>query len=217
MSEIETRLKLSEIKRDDRLYPRTKTDWVTIHTYKEAMISGAKFPPVAVAKLDDEFVLIDGWHRFEATRQLKKEDITVEILPLATRQEAFIESIKRNIVHGRQFSAFEKITLATRLEKMNISSAEVSKILNISETRMVSMKGARLKFSPELNEEIVVKSPLKHLDEISEEQNHAQNMLMERSQTHILDTMINMLMNKMFDLKDKRVKDKLYVIRKLLE
>lgn len=52
---------------------RATTNKSTAKRYVELMKNGITFPPVVVDVLDDENVLVDGFHRLEATNQLGKD------------------------------------------------------------------------------------------------------------------------------------------------
>lgn len=81
----QTLLKLSEIVRDEDIYPRQNVSHVTIESYVEALKVGARFPPVEVQRVwikngedfEEKTVCLDGWHRLEAYREYSKlEDVT---------------------------------------------------------------------------------------------------------------------------------------------
>jgi hypothetical protein len=52
-----------------------------IATYRNRMIAGDRFPPIAVIKLFGRYVIADGHKRYSAYRGLHRGDILVEVWP----------------------------------------------------------------------------------------------------------------------------------------
>ncbi|MCA7960944.1 hypothetical protein LGM14_25915 [Burkholderia multivorans] len=59
-------LKQAEIRREISLQTRVGIDMATVEEYKEALLSGAEFPPIVVFFDKLYYYLADGWHRYEA-------------------------------------------------------------------------------------------------------------------------------------------------------
>ena len=111
------KVKLSEIKKDDDVYPREKISHKTITSYIEAIRGGAEFPPVEVQRISDngvtKLISLDGWHRIEAYREYNKnsdgaaiDEIETtywkeEILDKSEHLEALrIRAVQNNLQHG---------------------------------------------------------------------------------------------------------------------
>ncbi len=54
-----------------------------IESYRRAMVSGERFPPVSVIRVGPRFVIADGHKRFRACRALGADQIPVELWPLS--------------------------------------------------------------------------------------------------------------------------------------
>jgi len=62
---------LSEIKFDASIYPRSKPSSATIDTYADALLGGAKFPPIVLEAGTNR--LLDGYHRWKAYLRAKEQ------------------------------------------------------------------------------------------------------------------------------------------------
>lgn len=71
----------------------------TVDDYARQMEDGAKFPPVIVFHDSVEYYLADGFHRYFATRKLKRITIDVDVVK-GTLREAILYSLKANKLHG---------------------------------------------------------------------------------------------------------------------
>ena len=71
----------------------------TVDDYARQMEDGAKFPPVIVVHDGVEYYLADGFHRYFATRKLKRITIDVDVVK-GTLREAILYSLKANKLHG---------------------------------------------------------------------------------------------------------------------
>jgi hypothetical protein len=92
-------LSIKLINQDTALQPRAKMDTAIIDEYKESMKAGDGFPPVIVYKIGEEFVLVDGYHRYLAAKGAKKDKILAEVR-IGTMRDAILASVGVNAVHG---------------------------------------------------------------------------------------------------------------------
>jgi len=81
MSE-EKKINVSQIEKDDDIYPRQQVSHTTIKYYAESMKAGAKFPPIIVQKIRDDgnkrTIVVNGWHRAKAYEEIGKEQVRVK-------------------------------------------------------------------------------------------------------------------------------------------
>jgi hypothetical protein len=80
-------------------YPRVKLDRDTVVRYKELYESGAKVDPIIIQK---ERYGIDGKHRLQAQKELGWSQVDVIIKEISAN-EIYLESIRLNSQHGKQF------------------------------------------------------------------------------------------------------------------
>ena len=207
---------ITSIKIDEEIYPRVSVDWVTSARYYNALKSGAVFPPIVVAVLEKKFILVDGGHRLKAHKDNKETHLKCEVLKGLTRAEIYEEAVRRNSTHGRQFSTQEVTKIIVTLENFGYDSAKISELVRIPANELKSFVAKRMTRITETNEEIYLKSPLKHLSGIIQDEMPKQDLFNSKSQIHLLSCVIDLLENKYVNRTDELVMEKLAKIYKLL-
>lgn len=91
------------------LYPRLKTDHLTVEKYAESL---EVLPPIEVNQHNE---LIDGWHRWTAYKENKAESIPAFVTPTESDAQLLELAIERNAKFGLQLSEADKRDLAERL------------------------------------------------------------------------------------------------------
>ena len=124
------KIPLSQIEIDDKFYPRTVPDWMTVQRYSDAMESGIAFPPITVVKTSGHYLLLDGRHRFEATRKLDHERIYA-VVKQVPKKQWFQIALQMNMTNGKPLSMQERLTGANRLLDEGLSRATVAKLVHI--------------------------------------------------------------------------------------
>lgn len=153
-------LKLSEVKIDENLYPRMSANHFIVSRYFNAMKAGAKFPPIVVAQTDRGNVLIDGRHRLEASRGCKETHIQAEVKIGMTDREIYLEAVKTNMVHGKQFSTQEVTQIAVTLKDMDMSLNEISEIIRIPADKLNEFVASRITRITETGKDVALKKSL---------------------------------------------------------
>jgi hypothetical protein len=92
-------LSIKLINQDTALQPRAKMDTAIIDEYKESMKAGDAFPAVTVFKIAEEYILVDGYHRYLAAKGAKKDKILADV-HIGTMREATLFSVGVNAIHG---------------------------------------------------------------------------------------------------------------------
>ncbi len=210
-------LPIKSLVMDKEVYPRTMIDWMQVVRYEEAMMSGAVFPPITVTKYKGKWIVIDGFHRVEAKKKLKEKYIEAEILNLKTKKEIYIEAVKRNIGHGRQFSSYERTKIILTLEKWKLSQVQISEIVRIPVEKITPFVAKRITRITETREEIPLKAPLKVLSGTEVEDMPVQRVFSNQNQIQILDSLICLLENNYIDLTSEIIVEKLRKLQGLIE
>lgn len=98
-----------------------------------------RLPHVSVFEVDGELYLVDGWHRMEAARRLKKESITCTLIGKGSLVEAQDEADKANLTHGVMLTAEQRKEIAKRfLSRHNDWTArEVAKVMGVHNSTIV--------------------------------------------------------------------------------
>ena len=155
-------LRINEIKFDKELYPRNSYAWNIVQKYKLHLKNGANFPPIKVWLHKNKHYLIDGKHRIEAYKQLKREYIQSIVYNFKTSQEAYIESVKSNMQHGLQFSAYDTTKIILRLRDFKLDDNLISKIVQMPLDNMTRFIGKRVIITS-TGETHPLKAQFKHL------------------------------------------------------
>ena len=112
------------------LYPRIDHDPATVSRYAEDL---SVLPPIEV---NQQNILIDGWHRWTAHRQAGSKTIPVTVTKTASEAEVFELAVVRNAAHGLPMSGADKAQYAKRIwnatAKVDQSDAEERLILVLS-------------------------------------------------------------------------------------
>jgi len=96
------------------------------------MRGGIKFPPIAVAKVDQKpGIIVDGVHRFEARKLLKRESIEVEDKGEMTRAQAFAEAVRLNARHGKPLTKGDRLAAYKRLLEEGFEVEKAAEIVSI--------------------------------------------------------------------------------------
>ena len=91
------------------LYPRIDHDPATVSRYAEDL---SVLPPI---EINQQKILIDGWHRWTAHRQAKAETVPVTVTKTASEAEVFELAVVRNAAHGLPMSGADKAQYAKRI------------------------------------------------------------------------------------------------------
>jgi hypothetical protein len=131
MSDKVKRLPTDSIEFVKELYPRLREDDAAIERYRESI---DRLPPVVVAR---GRVLVDGFHRWQAHRREKTEDIAAVDLGNLTDVEILKESVRRNSSHGRQLETKDKRRMADLLYRQGTRDAkELIDLLSVTESTL---------------------------------------------------------------------------------
>ena len=104
-----TLVPVSDINFRKDLYPRIDHDPATVSRYAEDL---SVLPPIEV---NQQNILIDGWHRWTAHRQDGSKTIPVTVTKTASEAEVFELAVVRNAAHGLPMSGADKAQYAKRI------------------------------------------------------------------------------------------------------
>lgn len=109
------------------LYPRIEHDISTIQKYAENLDC---MPPI---EINQDYILIDGYHRWTAYKKLEIEEIEVIVIQTKSDNEILALSIEKNAKHGLQLNDKDKKSMAIRLYNsgVGIDKKEIARILSV--------------------------------------------------------------------------------------
>lgn len=131
---------LSLLVLDYTVYPRHKLSQYHVNELAEALQAGAKFPPVVYDK--NTFIIIDGFHRTTAYKQVLGPDavIPAEALECKSKSEIILKSAEYNSRHGLKFTAWDKARCISLARTNQIKEEFMMKALNIPQERFDALK-----------------------------------------------------------------------------
>ncbi len=104
-----------------------------IGRYMEKYESGTS-KPILVKEIDrHEYILIDGKHRLEAKKRLKKRKIDCEITDLEDR-ELYAKAVECNMEHGVSLSKIEEVGVLKNLIEEGRTQLQMAKIFHIDQS-----------------------------------------------------------------------------------
>jgi ParB-like chromosome segregation protein Spo0J len=133
-------LRLDEIQICTDLQPRVGgIDGPHVRALQE---SAAIWPPLAVAKRGDSYLLIDGFHRYAAAQNLGLVEVPAEILNLRADADLRAEAFSLNAGHGRPLSLDDRRAEAARLlsQDSQTSNMEASRRVGLSPSTVQSIR-----------------------------------------------------------------------------
>jgi hypothetical protein len=203
-------LNIKEIVLDTNIYPRVMIDRLTSIRYTYALKSGSVFPLITVTKLDKKYYAIDGWHRIQAYKNNHIMHIKAELVKCKDMQEAYIEAVKRNAVHGKQFSVQEQAIIINKLQEIGLEKAIISRIIPIPQDKIEKFVADRMTVNS-VGQPVFLKAPLKNMSSapVSMEFNQEQHILTASSDLQLLDQVNFMLKNNAFDMNNPKVRKRI--------
>lgn len=199
-------LKIAGLKFDPELYPRLKVGWLTAYQYAQAMKAGSVFPPIVAGRFSGQLYVVDGWHRVEAKKILGEEYVEGVVKEYKSREDMFVEAIKLNVSHGRPLSVQEKVRLIKKLEDLNFSLEQISKIVLVPVERVEVFK-ARAIVGPN-GKPIYIKSAVARAVETPEEAAGVDmSRFSVRNVADLLEQLIELLESDVYPFDNKRVKE----------
>lgn len=117
---------ITEVKFRQDLYPRIKLDPALVQRYADEI---ERMPPIEV---NQDGILIDGYHRLTAYKKLETEEVPVTIIHTGDDGEIFRLAIEKNAKHGSQLNVEDKKQDAIRLFTGGAAREQIANMLSVS-------------------------------------------------------------------------------------
>ncbi len=127
------KIKLQNITTDESLQLRVETSSPTVAEYEERMGEGEQFPPLLVWQSDGVYILLDGWHRYQAAVNLGFVDYDAKVFT-GSKTEALIAAAISNRTHGLPMTRADKRKAIQRLVESSgeLSSNQIANAIGVS-------------------------------------------------------------------------------------
>lgn len=124
---------LSDLTLPEDIYTRARGTpwWAHVHVYTEEMKAGAKFPPIIVGQLDDQLIVVDGYHRYQATKKLGIEHIQGILKKYKSMADLLVDAVAANNHHGIRYTPQDKSHIADLLQKHGLEPQKISELVRI--------------------------------------------------------------------------------------
>jgi len=126
-------VKISELTLDSGLWPRMELNAVHVGWMANMLAGGASLPPIIV---DQRGRVIDGWHRIEAHKHLKREEIACEAVTYEDDAACYADAVARNVVHGRNLTSYELTSAALKLQEMGWTVERIADAIHMSRVKI---------------------------------------------------------------------------------
>ena len=125
------RMPVSEVVFRQDLYPRLTHDPALVQKYQDNL---EVLPPIEV---NQNNILIDGWHRWAAHRQAGYTTIEAMVVETESEAEVLRLSVLRNAAHGKQMSYKDKRAFARKMyAAKEMTADDLQRLLSVSKRWM---------------------------------------------------------------------------------
>jgi len=123
---------LSKLVTDYALYPREGLDSYLISRITDTIQAGYELPPIVVEK--ETNVIVDGHHRCTSWEKVYGVNSKIEVVfkVYVSKQERFLDAVKRNATHGRPLTMQDKTRCMCVAKDMNIKTDQVAEALSLT-------------------------------------------------------------------------------------
>ena len=127
-------LTISELETPEDIYTRARGSpwWAHVHAYAEEMKAGAEFPPILVGEYEDRLIVVDGYHRVGACKELGLEFIKGKLKKYKSIVDLVEDSVKANNHHGIRYTPQDKAHIAKMLEEYGLEKQTISSLVRVS-------------------------------------------------------------------------------------
>lgn len=205
------------------IWPRDHEYYQISYRYMASMKAGIKFPPITTGTIKtaedpEALYLIDGRHRLKAYDMLDITEVEAEINHYESFEEAFYDSVRRNIIHGQPLTAYEVGCVIKRLLEKGKDRVYIANLLQITLDDLKKFIEKRLVEVEENVYEVVKKPvrPVKHRitsSKIAEEQRGLTGI----SQMKLVGDLVKIIEIGLLDVDNKKLMKRLENLCDLLK
>ena len=110
-----------------------------VEYFKELLTHG-RVDPILLAKNGLRYILIDGWHRFEAATHLGQKTIEAKAEDIP-ESEWMVRAYTANAKHGQPLTREERDEFISILARQGRKQGEIAKIIGLSQQRISQIVG----------------------------------------------------------------------------
>jgi ParB-like chromosome segregation protein Spo0J len=207
-------IELDKIVIDDTMYIRPGgLDAQNVASLMHSMQAGEPIPQAVVER--STMIMVDGRHRFDAARRLKRKSLDCVLKDYASPQKRLIDASRLNRSHGKALSQWDRVHISTLADALGgIEPEELADAMGITVEKLGELRSTRLgllhtprpasgtsKFAAHNGKAIALKYSVRHLAgrELSEAQVAAHDKLGGSDQLQTVNSLIMIIENEMLD------------------
>lgn len=210
--------KAAELVEDFDLYPRNNVDSQHVKHLVEALAAGEELPPGIIDKKTKR--LIDGFHRKRARIQLYGPDAEMEVIEKTYKNDAemFLDAMRYNAAHGVKLDQCDRTHCVIIAERLSIPLEAVAGALHVPIERLGMLRTHRTALGSS-GLTIPLKRTISHFagKRLNKAQAEANEKLSGMNQAFYANQLIMLIENRLLDLEDERLMDRLKVLHEALE
>ena len=191
-----TSIPLSKLVLDDAFYPRQNVNEVHVRSMVRTLKGEQSLPPIVVwrrgANGSTEMVIVDGWHRYQATSRTGAKTINAEVRKYRTEVEAFKDAVMLNTSHGLRLDDNDCQKVIEVGATLGLKSVELAGMLRTSlshlrllENRFATVTEAKAGVK---EQRIALKNSVRHLAGHSITPKQVEAMKQAPGQSYLLTT-----------------------------
>lgn len=108
--------------------------------YFKELLKDGQVDPILLARNSSRYILIDGWHRFEAAIQLGKKSIEAKVEDIP-ETERLIRAYTANAKHGQPLTREERDEFIIKQAKQGKTQEDIARITKLSRRRVGQIVG----------------------------------------------------------------------------
>ena len=209
---------IAELVMDFDIYPRSKVDTFHCNAMKQAIQSGAEFPPVVICKKTKR--IVDGFHRCTAFKAIYGPSHKVQCVEKTYKSDAnlFVDVMRFNASHGKSLSPCDKARCAIIAERLHVPDDAVAGALHVSAEYLGELRVDKTATAGGLH------VPLKRTIQkqlagrkLTDRQALANTRLSGMNQQFYVNQVIELIESNLLDMEDDNLMEKIERLRTLLE
>jgi hypothetical protein len=215
---------IADIVVDDALYPRVQFAWQTAYGYSEAMKTGVVFPPIALGKYRKKLYLVDGLHRLNAFKKLKRLTVSATIKSYGNREDMFVDAVRFNSNFGKPLTFEDKAKIYGTLKSYSIGDSEIEKLIHVPvdkfntlASRQQSISNGKFATLPTVIAKAVENEQISEVDAYKIVNSTPRKDLMSKSALTALTSVIVLFENNLVPLNNSKVDDACVKLNQLLQ
>lgn len=152
---------IEQVVEDYRFYPRTGVSDAHARLLAQAMEAGEVLPPIRVEA--KSMRVIDGFHRLEAHRRLKRQEILAQVEDVKDDADFYERAVAANTAHGRPYVPYEHKRIIIRADELGLTVERISGLLHISIPRIEEIRRGFATTPNALRGYVPLKASVRHL------------------------------------------------------